>query len=209
MAKTVKKLILPPALGSYAFLFKPRDPIEGSPPGAKPKYSIVLIWPKKEKEKLKALSDAITEVAKASFGVNKEGQTVNVVELLKTGRLKNPLRDGDIDRATDKVFQDSYFLTASSERQPGIVDKNVQRIFEDTEAYSGCTYRASVALFGFDRAGNKGVAVGLNNLQVVSKGPRLDGRKPPEDDFAGYSEEGATPAPEAKGGASGVDDLLG
>lgn len=209
MATTIKKLILPPALGSYAFIWKPRDPMAGSAPGAKPKYSLVLIWPKKDKEKLKPLADAILEVAKAKFGTDKDGKPVDVVALLKAGKLKNPLRDGDEDRAEDKVFRDAFFVTASSERKPGVVDKQVQAVFTEEDAYSGCTYRASVALFAFDRAGNKGVAIGLNNVQVVEKGPRLDGRKPPEDDFADYKEvEGGAPPP-AAGGASGVDDLLG
>lgn len=195
MASTSKKMVLPPALGSYANIFKPRA-FEGQAP----KFSIVLIWPKEDKEKLRALSQAIVEAAVEKFGP-KAG------EMLKKGSLKNPLRDGDEERSDDPVFKGCYFLTASAsaERAPGIVDSKVQPVFEESEAYSGCTFRASVALYAFDKAGNKGVAVGLNNLQVVKKGTRLDGRKNAEDDFAAFKEEG-----EASEGApaGAADDLL-
>lgn len=209
MAKTVKRLVLPPALGSYAFIWKPRDPPANSRAGAKPKYSISLIWPKAEKEKLRELNNAIIDVARARFGLDTDGKPVDVTDLLKRGKLHNPLRDGDVDRPEDKVYRGSYFATASSERAPGIVNRQNKRVFgeqSEEEAYSGCTYRVKVALFAYDTQGNKGVALGLDNMQVVAKGPRLDGRKPPEEDFAEYAEQG-----EAGGGsrAAGNDDLLG
>lgn len=208
MATTSKKLKLPPALGSYASIFKPKSFEEG-----KPKYQLVLIWPKKDKAQLAELQKAIVEIAQARFGTNAEGKVIDVVPLLKAGKLKNPLRDGDIERSDDKAFANSYFLTASSERAPGIVDRAVQPVFDEGEAYSGCTFRASVALFAFDKKGNKGVAVGLNNLQVVAKGPRLDGKKSAEDDFKDFavSEEDAAPAEGEKkpAAADGNDDLLG
>lgn len=209
MAQTSKKLKLPVALGSYVSIFKARPAMQE---GGKPKYQLVLIWPKKDKAQLAELQKAIVEVAAARFGTTKEGNKVDVVEALKTGKLKNPLRDGDIERPDDKVFANSYFVTASSERAPGVVDRAVQPVFEDGEAYSGCSFRASVALFAFEKAGNRGVAVGLNNLQVVSKGPRLDGKKSAEDDFKDFavSEEDAVPAEgESKKAAGANDDLLG
>jgi hypothetical protein len=186
MGTTSTKLILPPALGSYANIFKPRA-FEGQAP----KYSIVLIWPKEEKEKLKPLIAAIIEAARAKFGEK-------AAEMLKGNKLKNPLRDGDVDRADEPSFKGCYFVTASAsaDRQPGVVDAKVQPVFEESEAYSGCIFRASVNLFAFDKGGNRGVAVGLNNLQVVKKGTRLDGRKNAEADFASFKEEpgeGAAP----------------
>jgi hypothetical protein len=191
---TSKKLILPPGLGNYAAIFKAR-----AYEGQDPKFSIVLTWPKAEKESLKPLVEAIVAAAKAKWGDE-------ALALLKGGKLKNPLRDGDIETDTEGKarFPGHYFLTASAaaDRQPGVVDAKVQPVFEEGEAYSGCTFRASVNLFTFEKKGNRGVAVGLNNLQVTKKGPRLDGRKKAEDDFAGFKEE-------AEAGAEGeVDDLV-
>lgn len=210
MANTSTKLILPPGIGSYAFIFKPR---EGKKPTDKAKYSVCLIWPKSEKSKLAPLAEAIVAAAVKKFGdatKPPDQEKARIVALLKGGKLKSPLRDGDLERPTDKEFKDAMFANASSERAPGIVDRHTQAVFEDTEAYSGCTFRASIAVFAYDRDGGKGVALGLNNLQVTGKGPRLDGRKPPEDDFAAYKEEGEAKSPEAPAApAGGADDLLG
>jgi hypothetical protein len=203
MAKTVKKLTLGPTLGTYAFIFKPRDPPEGSPPGTKQKYGICLVWPKAEKASLQPLQDAIVAVARGTFGLDADGKAVDVVDLLRRGKLKNPLRDGDVERPEDPAFKGCYFANLSSERKPGLVDAKVQPIFEEAEAYSGCTFRATVALFAFNKAGNRGVAIGLNNLQAVEKGPRMDGRKPPEEDFAEFREQ-----ERAAVGGVGAADLL-
>jgi len=199
MGTTVnKKLVLPPGLGNYAAIFKPR-----AYENQDPKFSIVLSWPKAEKESLTPLIQAIVAAAKATFGEE-------AVALLKNGKLKNPLRDGDTETGEDGKprFPGQYFLTASAkaDRAPQIVDAKVQPVFEEGEAYSGCTFRASVNLFTFEKKGNRGVAVGLNNLQVVKKGPRLDGRKSAEEDFAAFKEEGGGSS--TSGEASGADDLL-
>jgi hypothetical protein len=186
MANPNKRIVLPPALGCYVFIWEPRDP----PPGSTgdPKYSISLLWPKSDlnsddqKKSLRPLREAIAEVAKAKFGDK-------ALDLLKIGKLKNPLRDGNIERPEDPVYADHVFVTASSKSQPGIVNGQLQKIFEKDEAYSGCTFRASVSVFAYDNV-SKGVGIGLSNLQVVKKGQRLDNRREAEQDFEGYKEEG-------------------
>jgi hypothetical protein len=47
-----------------------------------------------------------------------------------------------------------------------------------------------VAVFAFDKAGKKGVSVGLNNLQVVAKGKRIDGQRDASEDFEALPEDG-------------------
>jgi hypothetical protein len=121
------------------------------------------------------------EVAVSKFGPK-------APELFKAGKLKYPIRDGDVERPDDPVFAGQVFVTASSTNQPGIVDRQVKPVFEKDEAYSGCTFRASVSVFAYENV-SKGVGLGLSNLQVVKKGPRLDGRKSAEQDFADYKEE--------------------
>jgi hypothetical protein len=49
-----------------------------------------------------------------------------------------------------------------------------------------------VNLYPFDKAGKKGVGVGLNNLQVVKKGDRLDGRQDAASEFAEFDEGGSS-----------------
>lgn len=48
---------------------------------------------------------------------------------------------------------------------------------------SGDYIRASLNLYPFNTNGNKGIAVGLNNIQLVEKGEPLGGASAAEDDF--------------------------
>jgi hypothetical protein len=43
--------------------------------------------------------------------------------------------------------------------------------------------RASLRAFAYDTNGNKGVSFGLNNIQKLGEGQRLDGRKAATDEF--------------------------
>lgn len=204
MAKTTRRLLLPPALGAFTYIWEPRPPDPKDGPDKKPKYGITLLW-KKENGKAPAalleLQTAIVETARSAFGQDKEGKPVDVVQKLKAKTLHNPFYDGDVEKPEDKTFAGHVYINASSEAQPGIVDAKVQRIISREEAYAGCTFRATVAIYSFEAKGNKGVAIGLNNLQVVAKGPRMDGRKSAEEDFGSFKEQ--EPAP-----AAGADSLL-
>lgn len=50
------------------------------------------------------------------------------------------------------------------------------------EIYSGCWCRASVNIFAYNQKA-KGVSLGLNNIQKIKNGERLDTRVKAEDDF--------------------------
>ena len=211
MANTVKmpskKMILPPAIGSYAWILEPRANLQG-----KLKYSICLIWPKTTD--ISALQSTIVELAVNAFGplvppkVASTPDAVKkiIVDQLKAGKLKMPLHDGDIEHPEDENFANSWFLNASSSNPPGIVDAKLQPVFEKSECYSGCTFRASVNVAAFSNEA-KGIAVYLNNLQVVKKGPRLDGRAAAEKEFAEFAEVGSSA--DAAPAASDVADLFG
>lgn len=189
------RVVLPPALGSYVTIFQPRAVNEGD----KEKYSISLLWEKAGSEKVLAeLNRLVEQVAIQKFGPD-------APKLLKNGKLRHPLRDGDVDRDDDPTYAGKVFLNANSERQPGIVDAKLNPVFEESEAYSGCTFRASVALFPYEAKGNKGVGVGLNNLQVVKKGERIDGRRAAADEFAEFAEDGGGEGEAAKGKAKDED----
>ena len=79
-----------------------------------------------------------------------------------------------------------YFLNANSTQKPGIVDRDLNEILDPDEVYSGCWGRASINFFPYNSNGNKGVGVGLNNIQKLKDGERLGGaRASAEDDFGG------------------------
>lgn len=142
--------------------------------GGDEKYSVSLIIPKSDKKTIEAVKAAI-EQAKQD-GKSKFGGKI-------PANLKLPLRDGDVDRPDDEAYKGSYFINANSKDRPGIVDKNVKPILDQSELYSGCYGRASITFYPFNQNGNKGIACGLQNLQKLEDGEPLGGRSRAEDDF--------------------------
>lgn len=155
---------------SYVHVFEPAAVSEGS---EDKKYSVSIIIPKSDKATLKKINDAI-EAAK-QLGIAKWGGKV-------PKSLKLPLRDGDLER-DEECYENSYFLSAKTDRKPGIVDANLDEIISRDEFYSGCYGRASVNFFPFDVNGSKGIAVGLQNLQKLEDGERLGGGSSAAEDF--------------------------
>lgn len=171
---------------SYAYLFTPREPENA---GEKPKYGLSVLIPKSDKatlQKIKAAVDAAKEAGKAE----KWGGKI-------PPNLKLPLRDGDAERPDSQEYAGHYFFNANSNNKPGIVDKDVNPILDQTEVYSGCYGRVSVNFYAYNHPkGGKGVAAGLSNVQKLEDGEPLGGtRSNPEDDFEAVS-------------GGGEDDLL-
>lgn len=160
---------------SYANLFTPRS-INGSDP----KYSVSIIIPKSDKQQLEVIKKAIENAKERDKGKWNGKVPPN---------LKLPLRDGDLERPDDEAYANSYFINANSTRPPAVVglEKDVATgkaipLGED-EVYSGCYARVSINFYGFNTAGNKGIACGLGNVQKVDDGERLGGGPTAEEDF--------------------------
>lgn len=157
---------------SYANVWEPKS-ING---GAE-KYSVSLIIPKSDTKTLNAINAAVNaaiEEGKGKFG----GKIPN------KAALKLPLRDGDIDRADDEAYANSYFINANSNTAPQIVDRNVNPILDRSEVYSGVYARVSINFYAFNSNGNKGIACGLGNIQKIRDGEPLGGRTNAAEDFA-------------------------
>jgi len=155
---------------SYAHVFKPEAIAEG----AEAKYSCALLIPKTDKATLHKIKDAV-DAAKVAGTASWGGKV--------PAGLKLPLRDGDEERPDDEAYAGMYFLNATSATKPGVVDANLDPIISADDFYSGCYGRASIKFFPFNKAGNKGVAVGLNNLQKTDDGENLSSTSSAEDDF--------------------------
>lgn len=148
--------------------------------GGTPKFSVSLIIPKsdtKTVEKIKAAIEAAYKEGQAKLKGN-----AKTVPALAT--IKQPLRDGDLERPDDPAYANSYFINANSATAPGIVDANLEPILERSEVYSGVYGRASISFYAFNSNGNRGIACGLNNLQKIKDGESLGGRTRAEDDFS-------------------------
>lgn len=156
----------------YVHAFEPAAIQEGG----KEKYSVSVIIPKSDKKTLAAIEEAVEAALEVGLHDKFGGKLPKV--------YKHPLRDGDKERE-DEVYAGCYFLTANSDRRPGIIDRDKSPIFDPEEFYSGVYGRASLNFYPFNVNGNRGVACGLQNLQKLEDGPRLAGNmNSAEEDFA-------------------------
>lgn len=174
-AKVGTKVVTGKVRFSYANVFTPKAMEEGG----EAKYSISVLIDKKDTAtiaRINAAIDAAIEVGKNKLA-DKNGR-------VNKAALKLPLRDGDIDRADDPAYAGKLFINASSNRKPGIIDADKLEITTPDEFYSGCYGRASINFYAFNARGNKGIAAGLQNLQKLEDGERLDGSSSAEEDFA-------------------------
>ena len=195
------KMVTGACLLSYVHCFEPE-----SYNGSEPAYGVQLIINKSDTKTVGMVKECIKNAYEK--GKNKLGNAA-------LNRIKVPLRDGDVDRADDPIYAGRYFINCKTKTQPEIVDKNRQAILDPREFYSGCIGRASINFYAFNSNGNKGIGVGLNNIQKLADGTPLGGRTRAEDDFndsadldlSGFGNE-ITTAPSNGGSGSEDEDWL-
>ncbi len=169
-ASAATKVVVPCRI-SFANIWEPKS-INGS----EEKYSVSLLIPKTDKATLTKIGKAI-EAAKEAAKSKKWGGKI-------PPNLKTPMHDGDIDRPDDENYAGHFFFNATSKDAPQIVDRKVQPILDPMECGSGDYCNVSVNFYGFAASGNKGVAAGLQNIQLVRHGERLAGKPSASADFA-------------------------
>ena len=155
---------------SYCHLWEPHA-IEA---GEKEKYSVCVLIPKSDEKTIEDIEAAV-EAAKLLGAASWGGKI--------PATLKLPLRDGDVDKPDDPAYEDMFFFNCSSLEQPGIVNLSLQKILDRKEVYSGAWGRVSVNFYPYNTSGNKGIAVGLNNVQKVKDDDPLAGGAAAETDF--------------------------
>lgn len=170
-------VITPPGTASYAFVFNAQPSMNA---GQEPKFSLTVLVDKDED--FKAMKKAVIAAAEKKFGEKARA-------MIKKGIIKTPFRDGDIEREDDPLYAGKIFFSAKSGTKPQVVDKRLNPIVDEMDFYSGCVCRASVNAFGYDVNGNKGVALGLNNVQKLGEGERIAGRKPAADEFDAWGDD--------------------
>ena len=161
---------------SYLHVFEPY----AGEVGQKPKYSVSLLIPKKDKQTIALIQEAVAEATDLGQTTKWGGKVPK--------NLKLPLRDGDEEKADEHPeYEGMYFINASSERQPGLFDSHKKEIFSDQELKSGDYGLASINFYPFSVSGNNGVACGLNNLMKKRDGESLGGT--PASAEADFAEE--------------------
>ncbi len=163
------KVVVPCRI-SFANIWEPKS-INGSDE----KYSVSLLIPNEDKATLTKIHKAIEAAKEAAKSKKWNGKI--------PPNLKLPIHDGDIDRPDDENYAGHFFFNATSKDAPQIVDRKVQPIIDPMECGSGDYCNVSVNFYGFAASGNKGVAAGLQNIQLVRHGERLAGKPSASSDF--------------------------
>jgi hypothetical protein len=175
------------AILSYPNIAHPQTNDEG-----KEKYSGSFVFaPGTDK---KPYQSALMTAAKEFFGEKvKIGKVEMTLEqAIAAKEIAWPIRE-DVEKKG--YAPGSFFINASSNRQPGCVYNYASKadptraaaIPQDKleeDLYPGCYVRVSLNAYGYDRKGKKGVTFGLDNVQKLREGERIDGRPKPEDDFS-------------------------
>lgn len=163
------RVVTPEVVLSYPHLLTPQANSNG-----KPKFSSSLILlPGAD---MAGLQRAAMAAATAKYGDK-------AAELFRTKKIRSPFRT---DWEAKNYPKDSVFLNVRSEQRPLLVFPNLEPVPMDriTEVfYPGCIVKASVTAFAYNREGNQGISFGLNTIQFIRDGERLDNRVAPEDEF--------------------------
>lgn len=158
--------------------------------GQEPKYSVMLLIQKSDKEtldKIRAAQKAAAELGKNKF---KNGKV--------PANLKTTLRDSDEEMDTEEYPESkgTYFINVSSKTKVGMVgtqrdeDGKLKKLEDPDEIYSGMYGRASINFFAYNTAGNQGVSAGLNNIQKTRDGEHLGGgAAKAENDFDDWEDD--------------------
>lgn len=172
MARASKKVMTGEFIISFPNLFTPRKNDAGQD-----KFSAALVFT--DMVEVKRLQQVALDVAKEAFG---EG----AAEKIRKKQLKFPFRSGE----EKDYVEGSVFFNASSNQQPGVVGPTKDpltgkaRIITDAkEVYPGAICRATLTCYSYDRPDSKGVTFGLNNVQLLRDGDRLDNRVAAQDEF--------------------------
>ena len=139
--------------------------------GSEPTYGLTAIW---------NLEDLQTKYKASWLGVLK-ALDAKAREFFDTPLSKLPanirrgIRNGDEKAHLNGYGDGTLFAALSSKRKPQIIDLRKELIPDgDTvRIYPGAWARASVSPYAYDNIG-KGVALGLNNVQWLGHGDRLD-----------------------------------
>ena len=160
-----------------------------------PKYSCQAIFKPdefstKEKELWAKIKAEIDKVSKERLGVPAN----------KLGSEHYPIKSG-IGKGWNGHVEGTVYARLSTHFKPGVVDRDrtplvpkataTGELVMPDEVYPGVYARAVINFWVYDgtrksdgkKHGQKGVGLGLQNIQIVRDGERLDGRVAPEDDF--------------------------
>jgi len=176
-----ERLITPEAVLSYPHLLVPQAVQEGQ--DAKYSASLVFLPDAQKTAEFKALKKGVLAVMQEKWGagITSGKKKISFEQAIKLNILRTPFRD---DAEAKGYPEGSVFLNVRTTLKPGVVGAyqdpatGKARVMTDQEItekmYPGAIVRASITPFAYDVQGNKGGSFGLNNLQWLRDGERLD-----------------------------------
>jgi hypothetical protein len=172
------KVVTPKAMLSYPHLDKPQPKRKATD---KSKFSAAFVF---------APGTDLSGMEAAAIAAAEERWGSKAKDMLKKGSLRSPFRK---DAESKGYEEGSTFINARSDYKPGLVylhaepgtekpalvpEDKVREVF-----YPGAIVRAQLSAFAYDTDGNRGVSFGLNHVQKIAEGERIDGRQDPDEVF--------------------------
>lgn len=132
----------------------------------------------------------VSELEKAELAAANDKWGAKAAGMLADGSLKSTWRRRTPADRTKYPGAPHGYVNARSDNKPGIVGvfagpdgKPLPLQDPKVELYSGCMVNVLLYAFPYDMEMNRGVSFGLNHIQKVADGARLDGRGNAEDEF--------------------------
>jgi hypothetical protein len=160
---------------SFPNLFEPKADDKGVM-----KYGCAMLFPKSAD--LSALKAAASAAGEKKWGADRTKWPKP---------LRTPFRDGN-EKEYDG-YKDHIYVGCSSSTKPGMVDHAVKPITDPSVLYAGCYCRATVAAYGYDKNGNKGIAFSLHNVQKLRDGAPFGSKRAAVDDFQAVAAQAKNP----------------
>lgn len=145
---------------SYPTLFNPKA-VEA---GQEPRYSAAFLLPQNDPV-VATINQAAQAAINEMFGSAPPAQLKPL-----------PMYAGETKYPGDSNYAGLYVIQAYAATKPYVVDENVQKVIDPSRIYAGCYVNASLAIYAYKRNTGSGLAFGLDGVQFVGDGERLDGR---------------------------------
>jgi len=163
-----ESIVTPEFRACFISVFKATSMMNANGTASEPKFSVRAAFPPK------ADLSGLKELAKKA-ALDKFGDKIPKA-------MRSPFRlNEELDNPVASIGDDWTIITfsANADRRPGLVDANLQDIISEEDVYSGAWFRAQIRAYGYDKAGNKGVAFGLQNLQKLRDDDPIGGGRTP------------------------------
>ena len=157
-------------------------------------------WSPKDQEKWKAIIAQCNKVSVETFK--------KPMSELDRAIYKLPFHRGEEKEYAGYGPGVVYVTMSAKNVKPTVVGRDLTTPLGPEEFYAGCYARASVTPFAFNNIG-KGIALGLNHLQKLKDGERLDSFRSAEDDFGSDPADFEEEADAGEDTAEAADDFGG